>query len=123
MIDRVSPIDGLVGRGKQLDIVGDIELRNVTYALIERGGKPRRCHNPKFFFSSRRFSYPSRPDQVILKNFSLTIKAGQKIAFVGASGSGKSTIVALIERFYDPQEGQVLIDGVNVKVALLALCT
>lgn len=63
-----------------------------------------------------RFSYPSRPDQVVLKNFSLKIKAGQKIALVGASGSGKSTIVSLIERFYDPQEGEVLIDGVNVKV-------
>lgn len=52
------------------------------------------------------FSYPSRPDVRILNNFSLTVPAGKTIALVGSSGSGKSTVVSLIERFYDPSSGK-----------------
>jgi ABC-type multidrug transport system fused ATPase/permease subunit len=59
--------------------------------------------------------YPSRPDVPILDDFSLQIQPGITIALVGESGSGKSTIVKLLERFYDPVEGSVLLDGVNVK--------
>lgn len=48
------------------------------------------------------FSYPSRPDIQILKKMNVEVKPGQTIALVGQSGSGKSTIVGLVERFYDP---------------------
>lgn len=58
------------------------------------------------------FSYPSRPGQVLLKDFQLTIQAGQTVALVGASGSGKSTIAALLERFYEPDNGVITLDGV-----------
>lgn len=51
------------------------------------------------------FAYPSRPDVLVLRNFSLTVAAGKTIALVGSSGSGKSTVVSLIERFYDPTSG------------------
>ncbi|KAG6538099.1 ABC transporter B family member 19-like [Zingiber officinale] len=61
------------------------------------------------------FAYPSRPDVVIFKDFNLRIRAGQSQALVGASGSGKSTVIALIERFYDPTAGKVLIDGKDIK--------
>jgi ATP-binding cassette, subfamily B (MDR/TAP), member 1 len=61
------------------------------------------------------FSYPTRPDEQIFKGFSLSISSNTTVALVGESGSGKSTLIALIERFYDPQEGNVLIDGVNLK--------
>ena len=50
-----------------------------------------------------RFAYPSRPDVQVLKGLSLRVQRGQKFALVGASGGGKSTIVNLIQRFYDPQ--------------------
>ncbi len=70
---------------------GEIELKNVTFA------------------------YPARPNNPVMKNFSLVIKKGQHVALVGESGSGKSTITALLERFYDPNEGEVLIDGRNIK--------
>ena len=53
------------------------------------------------------FAYPSAPDQPVLHDFSLSVPAGKMVALVGQSGSGKSTIVSLIERFYDVQAGQV----------------
>lgn len=61
------------------------------------------------------FAYPSRPDVMIFKDFSLRIRAGQSQALVGASGSGKSTVIALIERFYDPMAGKVMIDGKDIR--------
>ena len=54
-----------------------------------------------------RFAYPARPDSIVLKHFSLEVEPGKTVALVGESGSGKSTIVGLLERFYDPQQGQV----------------
>ncbi|CAM8891767.1 unnamed protein product [Rhodiola kirilowii] len=65
------------------------------------------------------FSYPSRPDVKILNNFTLSVPAGKTIALVGSSGSGKSTVVSLIERFYDPSKGQVMLDGHNIKTLKL----
>ena len=66
-------------------------------------------------FESVRFVYPSRPNMTILKDFHLKIPAGQTIALVGSSGSGKSTAIALVQRFYDASEGIVKIDGVDIK--------
>ncbi|KAM7279225.1 hypothetical protein ACFE04_006359 [Oxalis oulophora] len=78
--------------GKRLEeLNGNIELKNVT------------------------FSYPSRPDVFIFRNFSIFFPAGKTVAVVGGSGSGKSTVVSLIERFYDPNQGQVLLDDVDIK--------
>jgi ATP-binding cassette subfamily B (MDR/TAP) protein 1 len=62
-----------------------------------------------------KFSYPSRPTVQVVKGMNLTFRAGQTAALVGASGSGKSTIISLVERFYDPSSGAVKIDGVNLK--------
>ena len=61
------------------------------------------------------FRYPTRPDQKILSNFSIKIPAGQMVALVGSSGGGKSTIAALVERFYDCDSGQITLDGKNLK--------
>ena len=63
------------------------------------------------------FAYPTRPEQVILKDVSFTIFPGQQVALVGYSGSGKSTIIQLLTRFYDIEEGkgEILIDGINIK--------
>lgn len=70
---------------------GTLELRNVSLA------------------------YPSRPDTLALKGVSLSIRAGEYVAFVGRSGAGKSSSIALIERFYDPTTGSVLMDGEKIK--------
>ena len=63
------------------------------------------------------FAYPTRPENVILKDVSLVINPGEQAAFVGYSGSGKSTIIQLLNRFYDVEDGkgEVLIDDVNIK--------
>ncbi|KAK6118149.1 hypothetical protein DH2020_048133 [Rehmannia glutinosa] len=91
-INRKPEIDAYDTKGKVLqDIRGDVELRDVH------------------------FSYPARPDEQIFRGFSLFIPSGTTAALVGQSGSGKSTVISLIERFYDPQAGEVLIDGINLK--------
>ncbi|KAI3962396.1 hypothetical protein MKW92_020817 [Papaver armeniacum] len=92
-INRKPEIDAYdISKGRTLDgIQGDIELRNVC------------------------FTYPARPDEQIFNCLCLRIPNGTTNALVGQSGSGKSTVISLIERFYDPQAGEVLIDGVNIK--------
>ncbi|XP_022148546.1 ABC transporter B family member 19-like [Momordica charantia] len=66
-------------------------------------------------FQRVKFRYPSRPEVVVLTNFSLQIKAGSRMALIGPSGAGKSSVLALLLRFYDPEEGNILIDGKNIK--------
>uniref|UniRef100_A0A8C3RHT2 ATP binding cassette subfamily B member 11 n=1 Tax=Cyanoderma ruficeps TaxID=181631 RepID=A0A8C3RHT2_9PASS len=66
-------------------------------------------------FLNCKFTYPSRPDIQVLKGLSVSVKPGQTLAFVGRSGCGKSTSVQLLERFYDPEKGSVLIDGHDSK--------
>ncbi|RCV15411.1 hypothetical protein SETIT_3G054200v2 [Setaria italica] len=91
-INREPEIDAYSATGRKLDdIQGDIEFREVH------------------------FSYPTRPDEQIFRGFSLAVQSGTTVALVGQSGSGKSTVISLIERFYDPQLGEVLIDGVDLK--------
>ncbi|KAK1437202.1 hypothetical protein QVD17_02990 [Tagetes erecta] len=91
-INRKPEIDAYDTKGKVLsDIRGDIELKDVC------------------------FRYPARPDEEIFRGFSLCINSGTTAALVGQSGSGKSTVISLIERFYNPQGGQVLIDNINLK--------
>lgn len=91
MIERKSLIDVTRTDGIQEQIMGDIELNRVSFA------------------------YPARVDQQIFDEFSLTIKRGQTVALVGSSGCGKSTILQLLQRFYDPDRGKVLIDGHDLR--------
>ncbi|KAI8646170.1 P-loop containing nucleoside triphosphate hydrolase protein [Parasitella parasitica] len=92
IIDRVPEIDIDATAGLVPDkVVGAIEFKNV------------------------RFKYPTRPDLTILHDLSLKINPGMTVAIVGSSGSGKSTTIQLVQRFYDALSGEVTLDGNNVK--------
>ena len=65
-------------------------------------------------FDAVRFSYPTRPDHLALDRLSFTAAPGERIALVGPSGAGKSTVLQLLLRFYDPQGGQVRVDGIDI---------
>lgn len=91
-IDRVPTIDSASDEGlKPQQVTGEITLENIE------------------------FNYPSRPDVRIVKNLTINFPAGRTAALVGASGSGKSTIIQLVERFYDPLSGVVRFDGIDLK--------
>ena len=86
--EKVSIIDGdFVGKTEE---VGTVEFKNVS------------------------FKYPDA-DEYILKNISFKVNKGETIAFIGSTGSGKSTLINLVPRFYDATDGEILVDGVNVK--------
>ncbi|CAN0362630.1 unnamed protein product [Lampetra fluviatilis] len=92
ILDKPRPIDSSSDDGfKPERIKGDISFRNIH------------------------FSYPSRPDVQILKGLNLEVESGKTIALVGSSGCGKSTTIQLLQRFYDPAAGQVLVDGRDVR--------
>ncbi|APW45996.1 ABC transporter transmembrane domain-containing protein [Rhodoferax antarcticus] len=81
---------------------------NPAQTLIDKAGSA-------IEFDSITFHYPSRPNQAALHEFSLIIPAGQTVALVGPSGAGKSTVFQLLLRFYDPQNGRLLLDGVPTR--------
>ncbi|XP_072010360.1 ATP-dependent translocase ABCB1 isoform X8 [Engystomops pustulosus] len=92
IIDNVPKIDSFSTAGYKPDkIKGDIQFTNV------------------------KFTYPSRPDIQVLKGLNLMVPSGQTVALVGSSGCGKSTTVQLIQRFYDPDEGTITIDGQDIR--------
>lgn len=91
-IDRISPLDPASDGGEKLQHVsGTVELKHIKHI------------------------YPSRPEVVVMEDVSLVVPAGKTTALVGASGSGKSTIVGLVERFYSPVGGHVYLDGHDVQ--------
>ena len=80
----------------------------------DAGQKPSSCQG-RIELRDVHFSYPARPDQPVCNGYNLTVEAGKTVALCGASGSGKSTAIQLIERFYDPSSGSVLLDGVDLR--------
>jgi ABC-type multidrug transport system fused ATPase/permease subunit len=87
--------------------------QNEPISIIPSENETRKAISGSLAFNNVVFSYPSRKEIVVLKGLSFNAKAGEKVAIVGPSGAGKSTIASLILRFYNPQEGELLFDGIN----------
>ncbi|XP_066538695.1 mitochondrial potassium channel ATP-binding subunit isoform X2 [Hoplias malabaricus] len=86
-----------------------------TIPLTGGGRIPHKSLTGRVDFMNINFSYPTRPGHQILKNFSLTLPPCKTVAVVGESGGGKSTVAALLERFYDPANGVIMLDGLDIK--------
>ncbi|MFO1122175.1 MAG: ABC transporter transmembrane domain-containing protein [Hyphomicrobiales bacterium] len=116
--------------GQLSEVWGEIQLaagaaERITELLEEKPAiaappSPRALPVPplgKVALSQVTFHYPTRPDVAALSDVSFAVAPGETVAIVGPSGSGKTTIFSLIQRFFDPQHGQVLVDGVDVRDA------
>ncbi|XP_034084197.1 ATP-binding cassette, sub-family B (MDR/TAP), member 4 isoform X1 [Gymnodraco acuticeps] len=101
-------------RGAAYKVYSIIDHKPAIDSYSEAGFKPDSIKG-NIEFKNIRFSYPSRPDIQVLNDLSLSVKSGQTIALVGSSGCGKSTMIQLLQRFYDPQEGSVTIDGHDIR--------
>ena len=91
-----------------------IERKSEIDSLSEEGIIPTELKG-RISLSNVNFTYPTRPDEQVLHDFSLTIEPKQTVALVGESGCGKSTVMQLLERFYDPATGSVSLDGTDIK--------
>jgi ATP-binding cassette subfamily B protein len=94
-----------------------VELLNIEDTVndpIKAVSPPKRWLG-EITFSDVTFSYPSRSDDATLSNLNINIKPGETIALVGISGAGKSTFIQLLQRFYDPDQGEIFLDGIDIK--------
>ncbi|WP_420584624.1 ABC transporter transmembrane domain-containing protein [Ruegeria sp.] len=94
-----------------------VELLNAQDTVVDPS-KPAALPTPvrgEIRFEDVTFRYPSRPDVVTLENLSLQVNPGETVAFVGPSGAGKTTVIQMIQRFYDPTFGHVSLDGVDLR--------
>ncbi len=96
-----------------------LELLSIESAIeLPDFAKSASDGNSKMQFENVTFSYPSRPNQAALKDLNLAIQEGKSLALVGPSGAGKSTVFELLQRFYDPDQGNITLGGTNIKELL-----
>jgi ATP-binding cassette subfamily B (MDR/TAP) protein 1 len=110
---NVSAVSTALGAAKELFAILDTPS-SIDSEKIHEGIVPETCEG-RIEAVNVHFTYPSRPDAQVLCDYNVVIEAGQTVAFAGASGGGKSTLIALIERFYDPTSGAICLDGRDVK--------
>lgn len=116
--DMYAQIQKTVGASERiLEILGEeseVKITDITVpSKVTKTATPN-AGTPKIQYSNVAFQYPSRPDMPVLKDISLSVKSGEKIALVGHSGAGKSTIVQLLMRYYKLAKGDIFVDGKNI---------
>ncbi|KAK7874401.1 hypothetical protein R5R35_001497 [Gryllus longicercus] len=109
-----------VAQGAAAAVFAVLERAPLMDPLAEGGRRPERPPRGDLTLRAVRFSYPARPHAPVLRGLDLSVRRGETVALVGASGCGKSTVVQLLQRLYDPQDGQVLLDGEDVRELNLA---
>ena len=100
-----------------LDRISELMAWRPTIAAPARRRPMPKPARGEIEFTDVTFSYPGREDELALNGFSLKVRRGERVALVGPSGAGKSTVFRLLLRFYDPVQGQVAIDGVDLREA------
>ncbi|XP_048881356.1 ATP-dependent translocase ABCB1 isoform X35 [Brienomyrus brachyistius] len=115
-LGRATPILESVARarGAAYEIYKTIDLPRPIDSSSKEGHKPETVKGD-IEFKNIHFSYPSRKDAKILQGVNLVVPRGKTIALVGASGCGKSTIIQLLQRFYDPDAGEITLDGHDIR--------
>ena len=101
-------------RAAAVQIFRVIERIPTIDSSSSKGEKPKSCHG-SISFNNVVFNYPARKDVKVLDHFNLDVSSGTTVALVGSSGCGKSTCVQLIQRMYDPYQGEVMMDGQDIK--------
>ncbi|XP_009464796.1 PREDICTED: ATP-binding cassette sub-family B member 5 [Nipponia nippon] len=101
-------------RGAAYEVYRIINKKRLIDSSSKEGYKPDKLIG-EIEFRNIHFNYPSRPDVKILKGLNLKVQTGKTIALVGASGCGKSTTVQLLQRFYDPVQGEITLDGQDIR--------
>ncbi|NWX86793.1 MDR1 protein, partial [Nothoprocta pentlandii] len=101
-------------RGAAYEVYKIIKKKRLIDSSSQEGYKPDKIIG-EIEFRNIHFNYPSRPDVTILKGLNLKVQTGKTIALVGASGCGKSTSIQLLQRFYDPNQGEVTLDGRDIR--------
>lgn len=112
---KVPKVEENNGSSPELLSESSIFQASSTAVALESKVVADKDQTPLLRFHNVSFAYPARPSSVVLRDFNLSVHLGETVAIVGASGSGKSTIVQLIERFYDPNEGSIEMDGVDLR--------
>jgi len=118
------------GAGALSEVTGDLQrAAGAAERLFELLAVPARVAAPprpvafpeppqgRVAFERVGFHYPTRPDRAALEGFTLAVAPGEKLALVGPSGAGKSTVFQLLLRFYDPEQGTIALDGVDLRAA------
>ncbi|KAM9387494.1 ATP-binding cassette sub-family B member 5 [Phaethornis superciliosus] len=101
-------------RGAAYEVYQIINKKRLIDSSSKEGYKPDKLIG-EIEFRNIHFSYPSRPDVNILQGLNLKVQTGKTIALVGASGCGKSTTIQLLQRFYDPIQGEITLDGRDIR--------
>jgi len=109
--DQLGPVNRRLSRLQELPSYMDGRRRSRLNSLV-----PRAQARGRIEFRDVEFAYPNRPGALVLDGFSLAISPGESVALVGSSGSGKSTTVAILEKFYDFHAGSVTLDGRDLRL-------